>query len=113
MAGLPGQQALERDPAAVLFEIGRTARVLHSIDPSGLHLPADPGAVLVHGDFGPQNMIFDVLTGTVAAVDDWEFAGLGEPVADLAWCEWIIRTHYPRLRYALPRLYDGYGEQPP
>ena len=71
--------------------------------------PVDSGAVLVHGDFGPQNMIFDVPTGTVAAVVDWELAQLGEPVTDLAWCEWIVRTHHPRLTAALPHLYDGYG----
>ncbi len=81
VAGVPGQEALERDPAAVLIEIGRTARVLHSIDPSGLTLPGESGAVLVHGDFGPQNMIF-VRTGTVAPVVDWELAQLGEPVSD-------------------------------
>ena len=69
--------------------------------------------MLVHGDFGPQNMIFDVMTGAVAAVVDWELASCGEPVTDLAWCEWIIRTHHPRLTSALPHLYDGYGEQPP
>ena len=113
VAGVPGQEALERDPAAVLIEVGRTARDLHSIDPSGLTLPGESGAVLVHGDFGPQNIIFDVDTGTVAAVVDWEHAQLGEPVTDLAWCEWIIRTHHPRLTSALPHLYDGYGEQPP
>ena len=111
--GVPGQEALERDPVAVLLEIGRTARVLHAIDPSGLDLPGDRGAVLVHGDFGPQNMIFDVSTGAVAAVVDWEFVGFGEPVSDLAWCEWIVRTHHPRLTAALPHLYDGYGARPP
>jgi aminoglycoside phosphotransferase (APT) family kinase protein len=118
VAGVPGQEALERHPAAVLLEIGRTARALHSIDPSGLHLPGDPGpldsgTVLVHGDFGPQNLVFDVPTGTVAAVVDWEFAQLGEPVTDLAWSEWIVRTHHPRLAAELPHLYDGYGDQPP
>src|ERR687889_2148319 len=41
-----------------------------------------------HGDFGPQNLLFDAVTFAAVAVLDWEFAvvPLMDSVADLAWC---------------------------
>ncbi len=32
------------------------------------------GPVIVHGDFGPQNMLFDDEVGVVVAILDWESA---------------------------------------
>jgi aminoglycoside phosphotransferase (APT) family kinase protein len=44
-----------------------------------------PGpTALVHGDFRMGNMIVD--GGRLAGVLDWEMAGPGDPLADLAWC---------------------------
>ena len=40
----------------------------------------------------------------VTAVLDWEFAHLGDPVEDLAWCEWLVRTHHPEHVGALGRV---------
>ena len=51
--------------------------------------------MLVHDDYGPNNMLFDPVTFATAAVLDWELAHTDDPVADLAWCEWIIRMHHP------------------
>jgi aminoglycoside phosphotransferase (APT) family kinase protein len=65
--------------------------------------------VLVHGDFGPQNTLLDPATFAVTALLDWEFAHMGSPVADLAWCEWIIRAHHPAHRDALAEFFTGYG----
>ena len=31
---------------------------------------------------------------------------------DVAWAEWIVRTHHPHLVPALSALFDGYGEEP-
>ncbi|MEU8353256.1 phosphotransferase [Streptomyces sp. NPDC048845] len=79
-------------------------------------LPDDtPGAekVLVHGDFGPQNVLLDPRTFEVTAVVDWEFAHLGDPVEDLAWCEWIVRTHHPEHRTALGHFFRAYGGKVP
>jgi tRNA A-37 threonylcarbamoyl transferase component Bud32 len=67
-----------------------------------------------HGDFGPQNMLLDPVTFAATAVLDWEFAvqPLDDPVADLAWCEWIVRTHHPGSRGALAGFFTAYGTTP-
>jgi aminoglycoside phosphotransferase (APT) family kinase protein len=41
-------------------------------------------AVIVHGDAGPGNFMFD-RSGSIAALVDWEFCHLGDPIEDLAW----------------------------
>jgi aminoglycoside phosphotransferase (APT) family kinase protein len=66
----------------------------------------------VHGDYGPNNMLFDPETFEVAAVLDWEWARVGDPIEDLAWCEWIVRMHHPGVVGALGRLFEGYGRRP-
>ncbi|GGY93275.1 phosphotransferase family protein [Novosphingobium colocasiae] len=43
----------------------------------------DEAPVLVHGDAGPGNFLFD--KGHLTALIDWEFAHLGDPHDDLAW----------------------------
>ncbi|GAB3472297.1 phosphotransferase [Kineococcus endophyticus] len=117
MPGRPGQELLELDPDAVLASVGRTAALLHGLDTTALATPealgpAEPGTVLVHGDFGPQNLLLDPDTFEASAIVDWEFAHLGDGVLDLAWAEWIIRTHHPHLVDALPNLFQGYGAEP-
>jgi tRNA A-37 threonylcarbamoyl transferase component Bud32 len=68
-----------------------------------------------HGDFGPQNLLLDPGTFAAVAVLDWEFAAipLVDNVADLAWCEWIVRMHHPDHSDALGALFDRYGARPP
>jgi aminoglycoside phosphotransferase (APT) family kinase protein len=39
--------------------------------------------VLVHGDAGPGNFLFD--GDEITAIIDWEFAHLGDPMEDIAW----------------------------
>lgn len=47
------------------------------------HVPADRGpAVVVHGDAGPGNFLFE--GNGITALVDWEFAHLGDPMEDLA-----------------------------
>jgi len=58
-------------------------------------------------------MVFDATTMQPAAVVDWEFAHHGDPVEDLAWAEWIIRTHHPRLVDSLGTMFEGYESRPP
>jgi aminoglycoside phosphotransferase (APT) family kinase protein len=75
------------------------------------------GSVAVHGDFGPQNLLFsgDYLFGAdcqVVGLVDWEFAHIGDPVEDLAWAEWIVRMHHPAATVALDGLFAGYGTRP-
>lgn len=78
-------------------------------------VPELPGAGphIVHGDFGPQNLLFDGAL-TVTALLDWEFAHRGDPVEDVAWAEWIVRMHHPQhTRNSIGGLFDGYGGRPP
>jgi hypothetical protein len=72
------------------------------------------GAGFGHGDFGPQNLLLDPVTFAATAVLDWEFAvhPLEDPVADLAWCEWIVRTHHPGSHGALAGFFAAYGTTP-
>lgn len=39
---------------------------------------------LVHGDFGPSNILFDEARGEVSAIIDFGSSGLGDPAVDLA-----------------------------
>ena len=111
----PGQELLEEQPEPVLYATGRLARRLASVQLSELAgLATIPGGtVLVHGDFGPQNLLLDEDTAEPTALVDWEFAHLGDPVEDMAWAEWIVRTHHGHLTPALPALFAGYGAEPP
>ena len=63
--------------------------------------------MIVHGDFGPQNVLIE--GNAISAVVDWEFAHLGMPVEDLAWTEWIVRMHHPDAVADLPELLDTAG----
>lgn len=108
--GRHGQELLGAGLAATVLElVGTTYRRLRELQVDLLpELPGD-GAVITHGDFGPQNMLFDLDQGVVTAVLDWEFAHRGAPVEDLAWAEWIVRMHHPEVVDALPALFDGSG----
>lgn len=69
--------------------------------------------MIVHGDFGPNNVLFADDGFAVAAVLDWEFCHVGDRLEDLAWCEWIIRAHHRDAVPELPSLFGGYGWAPP
>ncbi len=47
------------------------------------HTPADGEVTLVHGDYRTGNLVFD--NDDIAAILDWEFALLGDPMRDVAW----------------------------
>jgi aminoglycoside phosphotransferase len=116
VAGVPGQELLDAGrPAEVLASCGDLLRRIHNTAPdvltTGGHRAG--GDVLVHGDFGPNNVLLDPGTFEITAVVDWEFAHLGDPVEDLAWCEWIVRMHHPECRHALGHFFRAYGGQVP
>lgn len=115
VAGRPGQELLEEQPEPVLAAVGRLAARLAAVDLTRLTgLDAAPEArVLVHGDFGPQNLLLDEITAEPTALLDWELAHLGDPGEDVAWAEWIVRTHHPHLVPELPALFSGYGAELP
>ena len=50
------------------------------------HRPADQPAALCHGDYKLDNVLFAPSSPPkLLAVVDWEMAGIGDPVVDLAW----------------------------
>ncbi len=102
MAGVQGQELIDAGYAGpVLRACGVTAGRLRT-------------AGVTHGDYGPNNLLFDPETFAVTAILDWEWGQPGsDPVDDLAWCEWIVRTHHPGAVGALGELFAGYGSRPP
>jgi Ser/Thr protein kinase RdoA (MazF antagonist) len=106
--GRHGQELIEEGKAAhILGVIGRQLSDLQLLKPSSLPGLTGPGDIIVHGDFGPQNILFSPDALHVSGVLDWELAHVGSAVEDLAWAEWIIRTHHPDVVDDLPELFAG------
>jgi aminoglycoside phosphotransferase (APT) family kinase protein len=97
----------------VLRLCGQLRHALSQIDPATVPGIPGTGDVIVHGDFGPQNMLVNPAADMVLAVFDWEWCHLGSAVEDLAWTEWIVRMHHPEVVPLLDELYVGYGEPLP
>jgi aminoglycoside phosphotransferase len=111
--GIPGQLLLDGHSAdRVLTAAGSLLRLLQR-DASPLLAPAlqGVGPVVVHGDYGPQNLLIDADFAVVGLLD-WEFAHIGDPVEDLAWAEWIVRMHHPDAIDSLDGLFTGYEARP-
>ena len=106
MPGTHGQDMIEtgRGPE-VLRLLGSLLRELQEIDPASVPGLPGRGEVIVHGDFGPQNVLID--DGHISALLDWEFAHVGRSIEDLAWAEWILRMHHPRHADDLPELFQA------
>jgi tRNA A-37 threonylcarbamoyl transferase component Bud32 len=100
--GRHGQELIDEGHAThVLQAAGWVLRRLHDQMPG-----------LVHGDYGPQNLLLEPESLEVVAVLDWEFAHDGNPVEDLAWAEWIVRMHHPDAVRHLPALFAAYRGRP-
>jgi thiamine kinase-like enzyme len=115
MPGVHGQELIDEGLSrCVLRACGHMLRRIHAIAPALAHIPAasQHSVVFVHGDYGPNNLLLDRDARAVTAVVDWEWAHAGDPVEDLAWCEWIVRMHHPRHAAALAELFDAYGWEP-
>ncbi|RNI25250.1 phosphotransferase family protein [Flexivirga caeni] len=114
VTGNHGQDLIDAGRApSVLAECGRVLRRLHRLDPRLLEPAVASDLVIQHGDFGPNNLLFDLNDGHAVAVLDWEFSSIGQPITDIAWCEWIVRMHHPDSVSALPAFFESYGECPP
>lgn len=50
----------------------------------------DRGVALVHGDFGFHNCLWNLPSGSIATLLDWEFSGWGNPLSDVAWTWWTL-----------------------
>ena len=111
VAGRHGQDVLDGGGGAVVMSaLGLLLRQLQAITPSFYDEFRGDG-VLVHRDFGPNNVLLSD-NGSIALLADWEWSGVGNPVDDLAWAEFIIRMHHPREVGCLTALFDGYGQRP-
>jgi aminoglycoside phosphotransferase (APT) family kinase protein len=105
-SGTHGQEMIDAGRAAqVLRLLGSILVSLHQVPPGAMPSLVGTGPVIVHGDFGPQNVLIE--DDRINALVDWEFAHIGQPVEDLAWAEWIVRMHHPDAVDALPELLDA------
>ncbi len=112
LPGRHGQELIDEGHAdAVLYAAGKLLRCIHGLPKHTVQLGGQ-GRVIVHGDFGPQNLLFSDHGDEVVGVLDWEWAHFGDPLEDLAWAEWIVRTHHPDSEPSLRALFEGYGERP-
>lgn len=92
LPGRHGQDLIDEGHAPrVLRLVGETLYALHDLAVDAAPGLVGEGSVIVHGDFGPQNMLFDLDTDRVTGVLDWESAHIGSPIEDLAWAEWLVR----------------------
>lgn len=108
-----GSGLLASSPATVLHAIGSIARRLHALPPPpGFAAPTGGRAAWVHGDLCPVNLLFGH-DHVLRAVVDWEDSHVGDPLVDLAWSEWLVRTWHRAAVEALPVLYAAYGRTTP
>lgn len=112
-AGVPAQEAISAGAATqVLHACGRLLVDVQSVDPRPVFRSVDDGSVLVHNDFGPNNVVMGLDLTQVRLLCDWEWVTLGHRYTDLAWAEFIVRYHHPEFVPALSALFDGYGNKP-
>lgn len=105
-----GQDLVDAGHATVVLRlVGDALRRLQRLSPSVVPMLVGQGEVIVHGDFGPQNLLIDLDLDEVTGLVDWEFAHIGGPEEDLAWAEWIVRMHHPGSISALPELHAASG----
>ena len=77
-----GRSGVPTERSCTIDQLGRDLDVI-------IRSVAPDGSVVVHGDYGPQNLLFNPISHEVVAVLDWEFSHSGAAVEDLAWAEWI------------------------
>lgn len=113
LPGRHGQDLLNEGHAPrVLRLVGETLNQLQRLAPGTVRELDGSGPVIVHGDFGPQNMLLDLDASRATGVVDWESAHLGSPIEDLAWTEWVVRMHHPAAVDALDDLFAGATQRP-
>ena len=113
LGGSHGQTLIDTGQAGLVLRLsGELLAMLQGIPVGVLEGVPERGDVLVHGDFGPQNVLIDHEANRVTALLDWEFAHLGSSIEDLAWAEWIVRMHHPTCSDELGHLFEGYGDRP-
>ncbi|NEB51937.1 phosphotransferase [Streptomyces griseus] len=117
-AHVPGTHAKElmskSGTVRVLASCGRTLKRIHAVDPRGIfdNSPIPPGHTLVHGDYGPNNVLLDAETMEICAVLDWEWSRVGDPVDESpgASGSYGCTTRSSWRRWT--DFYGAYGERP-
>jgi aminoglycoside phosphotransferase (APT) family kinase protein len=111
--GIHGQDLLEAGYGSkVLRATGEMLARIQDLDIADLmdgEKTETPHRTLVHGDYGPNNLLIDPTTWKVVAILDWEWWHLGDPVEDLAWCEFIVRMFHPAQVGLLSYLFQAHG----
>ena len=111
--GRHGQERIDRGEGdAVMFGLGRLLREVQAVRPQFFD-EFNGAGVLVHQDFGPNNVLFAEHDDSIALLADWEWSTVGSPITDLAWAELIVRLHQSEHQSCLSALFDGYGTRPP
>lgn len=92
---------------------------------SGARGGGGPGEVILHGDPGPWNVVWDDAGHPIALID-WDHANPGEPLDDLAYLAayaaplaadddeamtWMRHPQPPDRRHRLEVIADGYGTE--
>lgn len=67
-----------------------------------LNFPVKEEKTLIHGDYGPHNTI---ISNDFVTVIDWEWAGWGNPLQDVAWVIWFVHLHYPHFCKELSEIF--------
>lgn len=112
--GFHAQDLLQEDQGEVVMAVlGDLLKKLQQIPAEELvgKIPGN-GTCLVHGDFGPQNLILFQKSRQPAAMLDWEWSHLGSPVEDVAWVEWIMRMHHQSQLKYISTFFDHYENLP-
>lgn len=98
----------------VLKALGKLLKLIQNIPAQKLQgLIPGSGSVLVHGDYGPQNLLLNAKTNEPVAIVDWEWAHLGDIVEDIASVEWTIRMFHTKEVSNIQLFYEAYGDIPP
>jgi Phosphotransferase enzyme family len=112
--GLNGKEAIESGYAKeVLLEMGRFLRELQNIEISTVsgQIPGN-GSVICHGDFAHYNSILSTDGSNLLTIVDWEACCIGDPVMDIAWCEFQFLRQFPNQKWVLQELFKGFGSTP-
>lgn len=112
VAGVPATAAIDAGLGSrVLRAMGKVLRSVQRVDCARFGVATGTG-VVIHGDFAPYNVLVTEDGTEIRAIVDWEAAHVGDPLVDLAWCEWQCQRLFPRHGYALPHLFAGFGGSP-
>lgn len=110
--GRHGQDLIDSGEGRIaMFCLGRLLREVQAITPA-FYGEFEGMGVLVHRDFGPNNVLLAEHADEIVLLADWEWSTVGGAITDLAWAEFILRMHHPEHLECLAALFHGYGERP-